>query len=188
MISSRGGAMPPPPNATAYYPPPRITLPSGLEILRTYSGAFICLEILFGALVWILVSATHVPLPLLQGWVMFVSVTACFTSISFLCVFLFSYRERIAIDWNRLDFIYHAGVFVCYFGTFLLQAATTSLHAHPVKYTVNFDSISNSTTTTYETLLNEHEYNLSIAAAIFAFATTVCYGCSTTLALRRWKL
>ncbi|XP_053098700.1 protein MAL2 [Hemicordylus capensis] len=184
MISGRGGSMPPPPNATAYFPPPRITLPSGLEILRTYSGAFICLEILLGALVWILVSATKIPLPLLQGWVMFVSVTACFTSISFLCVFLFSYRERIAIDWNRLDFLYHAAVFVFYFGSFLLQAATTSLHGHPLKF--SFDLATNSTL--YAPLLNEHEHNLSIAATIFAFATTVCYGCSTTLALRRWKL
>ncbi|XP_062987160.1 protein MAL2 [Elgaria multicarinata webbii] len=185
MIPARGGgSMPPPPNVTAYYPPPRITLPSGVEILRTYSGAFIGLEILFGALVWILVASTNVPLPLLQGWVMFVSVTACFTSISFLCVFLFSYRERIAIDWNRLDFLYHAGVFVFYFGTFLLQAATTSLHAHPLKTRFNLQINS----TTYENLLNEHEYNLSIAATIFAFATTACYGCSTALALRRWKL
>ncbi|KAJ7338086.1 hypothetical protein JRQ81_010644 [Phrynocephalus forsythii] len=182
-----GGAMPPPPTATAYYPPPRITLPAGLEILRTYSGAFICLEILFGALVWILVAATKVPLPLLQGWVMFVSVTACFSSITFLSVFLLNYRDRIAIDWNRLDFLYHAAVFVSYFGTFLLQAATTSLHAHPMKL-ISYPSASNTTNFTYETLLNEHEYNLSIAAAIFAFATTVCYGCSTTLALRRWKL
>ncbi|XP_061461601.1 protein MAL2 [Rhineura floridana] len=186
MISARGVSMPPPPNATAYYPPPRITLPSGVEILRTYSGAFICLEILFGALVWILVAATNIPLALLQGWVMFVSVTACFTSIAFLCVFLFSYRERIAIDWNRLDFLYHAAVFVFYFGTFLLQAATTSLHGHPLKF--NFLSNPNTTCTPYQPLLNEHEYNLSIAAAIFAFATTVCYGCSTALALRRWKL
>uniref|UniRef100_A0A8D0E8W5 Mal, T cell differentiation protein 2 n=1 Tax=Salvator merianae TaxID=96440 RepID=A0A8D0E8W5_SALMN len=185
MISARGGSsMPPPPNATAYYPPQRITLPSGVEILRTYSGAFICLEILFGALVWILVAATGVPLPLLQGWVMFVSVTACFTSLSFLCVFLFSYRERIAVDWNRLDFLYHAAVFVCYFGTFLLQAATTSLHGHPIKFIAGI----NSTVCNHESLLNDHEYNLSIAASIFAFATTVCYGCSTTLALRRWKL
>lgn len=37
--------MPPPPNPAAYFPPPRVTLPSGLEILRTYSGAFIFLEI-----------------------------------------------------------------------------------------------------------------------------------------------
>ncbi|XP_060631801.1 protein MAL2 [Anolis sagrei] len=184
MLPARGGggSMPPPPTATAHYPPPRITLPSGLEILRTYSGAFICLEILFGAIVWILVAATKVPLPLLQGWVMFVSVTACFSSISFLSVFLFSYRERISIDWNRVDFLYHAGVFVFYFGTFLLQAATTSLHSYPFK----FHQATNSTK--YTPILNEHEYNLSISASIFAFATTVCYGCSTALALRRWKL
>lgn len=37
--------MPPPPNPAAYFPPPRVTLPSGLEILRTYSGAVIFLEI-----------------------------------------------------------------------------------------------------------------------------------------------
>ncbi|KAJ6663167.1 hypothetical protein lerEdw1_010761 [Lerista edwardsae] len=170
MISGRGGAMPPPPNATAYYPPPRITLPSGVEILRTYSGAFICLEIvsdggtggLLGAIVWILVAATGIPLALLQGWVMFVSVTACFTSASFLCVFLFSYRERIAIDWNRLDFLYHAAVFVFYFGSFLLQAATTSLHAHPFR--INFHASTN--TTVHSPLLNSHEYNLSVAATV----------------------
>nr|XP_056710714.1 protein MAL2 [Euleptes europaea] len=184
MNPARGGSMPPPPTATAYFPPTRVTLPSGLEILRTYSGAFICLEILLGALVWILVAATQVPLPLLQGWVMFVSVTSCFSSLGFLSVFLFSYREKIAIDWNRLDFFYHAAVFVCYFGTFLLQAATTSLHSHLVKF--HFDTQFN--TTVHRPLLNEHEYNLSIAAAIFAFVTTICYGCSTTLALRRWKL
>lgn len=51
---------------------------------------------------WILVAATRVPLPLLQGWVMFVSVTACFLSILFLCVFLFSYTHRIAVDWNQM--------------------------------------------------------------------------------------
>ncbi|XP_065442136.1 protein MAL2 isoform X1 [Chrysemys picta bellii] len=101
-MSARGGSMPPPPNPTAYFPAPRITLPVGLDILRTYSGAFICLEILFGALVWILVAATRVPVPLLQGWVMFVSVTACFLSILFLGVFLFSYTHRIAVDWNQM--------------------------------------------------------------------------------------
>lgn len=37
--------MPPPPNPAPYFPPPRVTLPSGLEILRTFSGAVIFLEI-----------------------------------------------------------------------------------------------------------------------------------------------
>ncbi|TFK12406.1 rabenosyn-5 [Platysternon megacephalum] len=130
---------------------------------------------LFGALVWILIAATRVPLPLLQGWVMFVSVTACFLSILFLGVFLFSYTHRIAVDWNQMDFLFHAATFVFYFGAFLLQAATTSLH--------NYRLPSNVTT-----LLSDQDYNISIAASIFAFATTICYGCSTALALRRWKL
>ncbi|POI20280.1 hypothetical protein CIB84_015973 [Bambusicola thoracicus] len=45
MMPSGSLSMPPPPNPAAYFPPPRVTLPSGLEILRTYSGAFIFLEI-----------------------------------------------------------------------------------------------------------------------------------------------
>ncbi|XP_074842837.1 protein MAL2 isoform X2 [Carettochelys insculpta] len=173
-MSATGGSMPPPPNPIAYFPAPRVTLPAGLDILRTYSGAFICLEILFGALVWILVAATNVPVPVLQGWVMFVSVTACFLSILFLCVFLFRYTHRISVDWNQMDFLFHGATFVFYFGAFLLQAATTSLH--------NLFKANNTV------LLKDEDYNISIAAAIFAFATACCYGCSTALALRRWKL
>lgn len=45
MLPRGSSSMPPPPNTVAYFPPPRVTLPSGLEILRTYSGAFIFLEI-----------------------------------------------------------------------------------------------------------------------------------------------
>ncbi|NWX87174.1 MAL2 protein, partial [Nothoprocta ornata] len=156
MLPRGGSSMPPPPNPAAYFPPPRVTLPSGLDILRTYSGAFISLEILFGTVVWILVSATQVPLPLLQGWVMFVAVTAWFLSLTFLCIFLFSYANRIAINWNQADFLFHGATFVFYFGAFLLQAATTSLHHLPR----NFNS------TTRETILGDHEYNISIAASV----------------------
>ncbi|NXG26929.1 MAL2 protein, partial [Dromaius novaehollandiae] len=111
---------------------------------------------LFGTVVWILVAATGVPLPLLQGWVMFVAVTAWFLSIVFLCVFLFSYANRIAINWNQTDFLFHGTTFVFYFGAFLLQAATTSLHHLPRKFN----------STVQETLLSDHEYNISIAASV----------------------
>ncbi|XP_017601542.1 PREDICTED: protein MAL2 [Corvus brachyrhynchos] len=133
---------------------------------------------LFGTIVWILVASTRVPLPLLQGWVMFVAVTAWFLSIVFLSVFLFGYANRIAVNWNQADFIFHGATFVFYFGAFLLQAATTSLHHLPRKFN----------STTQESILSGREYNISIAASIFAFATAVCYGCSTALALRRWRL
>ncbi|XP_010020447.1 PREDICTED: protein MAL2, partial [Nestor notabilis] len=141
------------------------------------SSVFLSLQ-LFGTIVWILVASTQVPLPLLQGWVMFVAVTAWFLSIAFLCVFLFGYANRIAVNWNQTDFLFHGATFVFYFGAFLLQAATTSLHHFPRKFN----------STSQEKILADHEYNISIAASIFAFATAVCYGCSTALALRRWRL
>uniref|UniRef100_A0A8C5TGS0 Mal, T cell differentiation protein 2 n=1 Tax=Malurus cyaneus samueli TaxID=2593467 RepID=A0A8C5TGS0_9PASS len=178
MLPRGASSMPPPPNPAPYFPPSRVTLPSGLEILRTFSGAVIFLEILFGTIVWILVAATQIPLPLLQGWVMFVAVTAWFLSIVFLSVFLLGYANRIAVNWNQADFIFHGATFVFYFGAFLLQAATTSLHHLPRKFN----------STTQERILSGREYNISIAASIFAFATAVCYGCSTALALRRWRL
>ncbi|KFP13581.1 Protein MAL2, partial [Egretta garzetta] len=111
---------------------------------------------LFGTIVWILVASTRVPLALLQGWVMFVAVTAWFLSIVFLCVFLFGYANRIAVNWNQMDFLFHGSTFVFYFGAFLLQAATTSLH--------HFPCIFNSTT--QEKIVTDHEYNISIAASV----------------------
>lgn len=45
---SAGGASVPPPNPAVSFPSPRITLPAGPDILRTYSGAFVCLEIVSG--------------------------------------------------------------------------------------------------------------------------------------------
>ncbi|NXM17359.1 MAL2 protein, partial [Ploceus nigricollis] len=111
---------------------------------------------LFGTIVWILVASTQIPLALLQGWVMFVAVTAWFLSIVFLSVFLFGYANRIAVNWNQADFIFHGATFVFYFGAFLLQAATTSLHYFPRKFN----------STTPETILSGREYNISIAASV----------------------
>ncbi|NXC68099.1 MAL2 protein, partial [Anhinga anhinga] len=119
------------------------------------SSVFLSLQ-LFGTIVWILVASTRVPLPLLQGWVMFVAVTAWFLSIVFLCVFLFGYANRIAVNWNQMDFLFHGATFVFYFGAFLLQAATTSLHYFPCKLN----------STTYEKILDDHDYNISIAASV----------------------
>ncbi|XP_002710793.1 protein MAL2 [Oryctolagus cuniculus] len=173
---SAGGPVPPPPNPAVSFPAPRVTLPAGLAILRTYSGAFVCLEILFGGLVWILVASSNVPLPLLQGWVMFVSVAAFFFSLLFLGVFLSGMVTQINANWNLLDFAYHFTVFVFYFGAFLLEAAATSLHNLHCNMTMSV-----------QPLLSNNQYNINVAATIFAFVTTVCYGCSLGLALRRWR-
>ncbi|XP_012298736.1 protein MAL2 isoform X2 [Aotus nancymaae] len=131
---------------------------------------------LFGGLVWILVASSNVPLPLLQGWVMFVSVTAFFFSLLFLGMFLSGMVTQIDANWNFLDFAYHFTVFVFYFGAFLLEAAATSLH-----------DLHCNTTMTLQPLLSDNQYNINVAATIFAFMTTACYGCSLGLALRRWR-
>ncbi|XP_074057547.1 protein MAL2 isoform X3 [Macrotis lagotis] len=146
--------------------------------LKNLEGMFVCFgdKKLFGGLVWILVASSNVPLPLLQGWVMFVSVTAFFFSLLFLCVFLSGMVNRIDANWNFLDFGYHFIVFVFYFGAFLLEAAATSLHNLKCNVTLNV-----------QTLLNDNQYNINVAATIFAFVTTACYGCSLALALRRWR-
>ncbi|XP_032771321.1 protein MAL2 isoform X1 [Rattus rattus] len=157
-MSAGGAAVPPPPNPAVSFPAPRITLPIGPDILRTYSGAFVCLEIVLGGLVWILVASSNVPLPLLQGWVMFVSVTAFFFSLLFLGLFLSGMVTQIDANWNFLDFAYHFVVFVFYFGAFLLEAAATSLH-----------DLQCNTTMVVKPLLNDNQYNINVAATVFAF-------------------
>lgn len=57
---------------------------------------------LFGGLVWILVASSNVPVPLLQGWVMFVSVTTFFMTSAYLVLLLTGLADRINADWNSL--------------------------------------------------------------------------------------
>lgn len=57
---------------------------------------------IFGALVWILVASSNVPVPLLQGWVMFVSVTAFVLSSAYLTLLLTGLADCISTDWNFL--------------------------------------------------------------------------------------
>ncbi|NXG05171.1 MAL protein, partial [Sakesphorus luctuosus] len=64
------------------------SLPSGLAVLTTFPDVLFIPEFVFGGLVWILVASSRVPVPMLQGWVMFVSVF-CFvmsTTLLFLYV------------------------------------------------------------------------------------------------------
>lgn len=49
---------------------------------------------MFGFWVWVLVAATHVANPLLQGWVLYVSLTSFFISFMFLLSYLFGFYKR----------------------------------------------------------------------------------------------
>ncbi|XP_051879153.1 protein MAL2 [Pristis pectinata] len=165
---------------TVSFPAPRLTLPVGTAVLQTYSGAFICLELLFGGLVWILVASSNVPVPLMQGWVMFVSVTMFVCSCLYLSVYLCGLADRLDTDWNMVDSVYHFIAFVFYFGASLLEAATTAAAVEPGRF--------NTTTTKFATILTFRQYSINVVATIFSFVVTLCYACSLVLALRRWKL
>lgn len=177
--------------AATAIPAPTISLPLGLDVLRTYSGALICVEILFGALVWILVASSNVPVPLLQGWVMFVSVTAFFLSSAYLTFFITGLADHINTDWNFVDVFYHFIALLFYFGAFVLEAATTAANGG-----ANISPLANSTDTVLcitqprgniFTVMTERQYSINVAATIFAFMVTLCYGCSMVMGFKRWR-
>ncbi|XP_047455668.1 protein MAL2 [Mugil cephalus] len=175
--------------AATSFPGPTISLPLGLDVLRTYSGALICLEILFGGLVWILVASSNVPVPLLQGWVMFVSVTAFFLSSAYLALLITGLAERIYTNWNFLDLFYHFIALLFYFAAFVLEAATTAANGG-----ANVKLLGNGTVQITHprgnvfTFLTERQYSINVAATIFAFVVTLCYGCSMVMAFKRWRM
>ncbi|XP_070691822.1 protein MAL2 [Pempheris klunzingeri] len=178
--------------AATSFPAPTISLPLGLEVLRTYSGVLVCLEILFGGLVWILVASSNVPVPLLQGWVMFVSITTFVFSSAYLTVFITGLADHINTDWNFLDVFYHFLALLFYFAAFVLEAATTAANGG-----AHIKPLANSTGTvmciTYPrgnifTVLDDKQYSINVAATIFAFVVTICYGCSMVMGFKRWRM
>ncbi|XP_022073028.1 protein MAL2 [Acanthochromis polyacanthus] len=178
--------------AVTAVPGPTLSLPLGLEVLRTSSGALVCLEILFGGLVWILVASSNVPVPLLQGWVMFVSLTTFFLSSAYLTLLLTGLADRIDTDWNFLDMVYHFTALLFYFGAFVLEAATTAANGG-----AHINLLPNSTEAvmciTYPrgnifTVLSGTQYSINVAATVFAFVVTICYGCSMVMGIKRWRM
>lgn len=56
---------------------------------------------MFGFWVWILVAATQVAYPLVQGWVLYVSLTSFLISLMFLMSYLFGFYKRFE-SWRVL--------------------------------------------------------------------------------------
>ncbi|XP_014708184.1 myelin and lymphocyte protein-like [Equus asinus] len=97
---------------------------SGRETFTKCPCLFI-LELVFGGLVWILVASSLVPLPLLQGWVMFASVF-CFTGTTVL-VFLYMCDADCG---DTLDRVYHWMAFLFYLCAFILEVWATIILEH----------------------------------------------------------
>ncbi|KFO90102.1 MAL-like [Buceros rhinoceros silvestris] len=98
-------------------------LPSGLAVFKTVPYAFILPEIVSGTWVWILVAATSVSFPLLQGWVMYVSLSSCLLSLLLLLSYIFS-LHRNSENWKVLDSLYHGATAILYMSAAVLQLRT----------------------------------------------------------------
>uniref|UniRef100_A0A8D0C1C8 Mal, T cell differentiation protein like n=1 Tax=Salvator merianae TaxID=96440 RepID=A0A8D0C1C8_SALMN len=132
-------------------------IPSGLDVFRTIPYALILPELIFGCWVWILVAATTVYFPLLQGWVMYVSISSFIISLLLLLSYLFGFHKNFE-TWRILDSLYHGATGILYMSAAVLQANATIRSETEVlaEFTPRY-------------------YQLNCAATFFAFVTTLLY-------------
>ncbi|XP_060611083.1 myelin and lymphocyte protein [Anolis sagrei] len=141
------------------------SLPSGIKVLASFPDALAIVEFVFGGLVWILVASTRVHDPMSQGWVMFVSVF-CFV-ISTLLLFLYmcgAHGGKSA--WVAVDAFYQVIATIFYLSASVLQAYITYHMKNQAPY---------------------KNYQIDIAAVVFAYAVTLTYFIHMVFSLVRWK-
>ncbi|XP_040207041.1 myelin and lymphocyte protein-like [Rana temporaria] len=140
-------------------------LPTGLKTFTTFPDLLMVLEWVFGGLVWILVASTTIPygLPLLQGWVMFVSIF-CFVFTSMLIILYCIGAHGGKSSWTTIDAFYHFIAAIFYLSASVLQAYATIGSNGAGKI-----------------------YQENIAAVVFAFIATALYVVHAVASLFRWK-
>ncbi|KAM4771916.1 MAL-like protein [Rhinophrynus dorsalis] len=136
-------------------------MPSGLQVFTTLPYAFILPELVFGCWVWILVAATKVFYPLMQGWVMYVSVSSFLFSLILLMVYVFGFHRNNCGTWRLVDVIYHGIAAIFYLSAAVLQANAT------ITCNIDITDATRPCPVVY--------YHLDAAASVFAFVTTLLY-------------
>ncbi|XP_065785890.1 myelin and lymphocyte protein-like isoform X2 [Muntiacus reevesi] len=63
-------------------------LPRGSAVFTTFPDLLFVFEFVSGGLVWILILLAQVPVPLVQGWVLFVSVSCFIVTTLLLCLYI----------------------------------------------------------------------------------------------------
>ncbi|XP_064002310.1 myelin and lymphocyte protein isoform X2 [Pogoniulus pusillus] len=148
------------------------SLPSGLSVLTTFPDVLFIPELVFGGLVWILVASSKVPDPMLQGWVMFVSVFCFVMSTALLCLYIGGAHGGSS-SWVTLDAIYQATAALFYLSAAVLEAYYTYsagvLNSIPL----------------YSGIFKIYQEN--IAAVVFAFLATLIYVIHEVCSLWRWR-
>ncbi|XP_055459543.1 myelin and lymphocyte protein [Psammomys obesus] len=141
------------------------TLPSGFSVFVTFPDLLFIFEFIFGGLVWILIASSLVPMPLIQGWVMFVSVF-CFVVTTALMVMYIIGTHGGETSWITLDAAYHCVAALFYLSASVLEALATILMYDGYTY---------------------KQYHENISAVVFAYVATLLYVVHAVFSLIRWK-
>ncbi|MEE6474905.1 hypothetical protein FKM82_010533 [Ascaphus truei] len=141
-------------------------LPSGLNVVTSFPDVLMIAEFIFGGLVWILVASSRALdfASLLQGWVMFVSVT-CFVITSLLIILYCIRVHGGKSSWTTIDAFYHSVAALLYLSASVLQAYTT----------ISFS------------IIGGKIYQENVAAVVFAYLATLSYVIHAAFSLLRWK-
>ncbi|XP_074065364.1 myelin and lymphocyte protein [Macrotis lagotis] len=148
------------------------SLPSGFSVLASFPDLLFIFEFIFGGLVWILVASSKVPYPLVQGWVMFVSVF-CFVVTTILLFLYFVGAHGGDASWIPLDVSYHLIAALFYLSASVLEAYAT------IRIKEFADFTGPNITFKY--------YQENISAVVFAYAATLTYVIHAVFSLIRWK-
>ncbi|XP_006873576.1 PREDICTED: myelin and lymphocyte protein isoform X1 [Chrysochloris asiatica] len=141
------------------------TLPSGFAVLTTFPDLLFIFEFVFGGLVWILIASSLVPIPLIQGWVMFVSVF-CFVATTVLLILYMMGAHGGETFWVTLDAAYHSVAALFYLSASVLEALGTIMMQEGYTY---------------------KHYHENISAVVFAYVATLLYVTHAVFSLIRWK-
>lgn len=132
---------------------------------ETASAQVLTMCQIFGGLVWILIASSLVPIPLVQGWVMFVSVF-CFMATTALLVLYIIGAHGGETSWVTLDAAYHCIAALFYLSASVLEALATIGMQEGYTY---------------------KQYHENISAVVFSYVATLLYVVHAVFSLIRWK-
>uniref|UniRef100_G1PYQ9 Myelin and lymphocyte protein n=1 Tax=Myotis lucifugus TaxID=59463 RepID=G1PYQ9_MYOLU len=142
-----------------------LSTPAGLQVSAHLPDLGISGKLVFGGLVWILIASSLVPMPLVQGWVMFVSVF-CFVATTTLLVLYIIGAHGGEASWVTLDAAYHCTAALFYLSASVLEALATIQMYEGYTY---------------------RQYHENISAVVFSYVATLLYVAHAVFSLIRWK-
>ncbi|XP_014635333.1 PREDICTED: myelin and lymphocyte protein-like [Ceratotherium simum simum] len=91
-------------------------------------------DLVLGGLVWILIALSQVPLPLFQGWVVFVSMFCFISTTALLFVYITGAHGKKA-SWETLETVYHSLATLFYLSASILEGLATNIVDYEVDFT-----------------------------------------------------